>query len=87
MPRHPYAVTIPGELSCPRTASGAAAFRRASVPHLRAIKSYFVDALTPEQLETLASVLQALQRHLREEESADRAGDTHADTHAGDIDR
>jgi DNA-binding MarR family transcriptional regulator len=47
------------------TPSGAAAFRRASAPHLRAIKQQFVDALTPEQLEALADVLQALQRHLR----------------------
>jgi DNA-binding MarR family transcriptional regulator len=69
------------------TASGAAAFRRASAPHLRDIRRYFVDALTPEQLETLAGVLQALQRHLRDEESADQTGNTHADTHAGDTDR
>src|SRR5215469_2814921 len=46
------------------TESGMAAFRRASAPHLRAIKKHFVDALTPEQLETLADVLQSLQQHL-----------------------
>src|SRR6202045_4446611 len=49
------------------TQSGAAAFRRASAPHLRAIKKHFVDALTPEQLEALADVLQSLQQHLHAE--------------------
>jgi DNA-binding MarR family transcriptional regulator len=56
------------------TASGAAAFRRASAPHLRAIKQHFVDALTPEQLEALADILQSLQRHLQAEVSAGRTG-------------
>jgi len=59
------------------TQSGAAAFRRASAPHLRAIKKHFVDALTPEQLEALADILQSLQRHLHGEVSADRTGGTH----------
>jgi DNA-binding MarR family transcriptional regulator len=59
------------------TDSGAAAFRRASVPHLRAIKQHFVDALTPEQLEALADILQSLQRHLHGEVSASRTGGTH----------
>ena len=56
------------------TESGAAAFRRASAPHLRAIKQHFVDALTAEQLEALADVLQSLQRHLQGEVSADHNG-------------
>jgi DNA-binding MarR family transcriptional regulator len=59
------------------TDSGAAAFRRASAPHLRAIKKHFVDALTPEQLEALADVLQSLQRHLQGEVSAGRTGGAH----------
>ena len=59
------------------TESGAAAFRRAGAPHLRAIKKHFVDALTPEQLEALADVLQSLQRHLQGEVSAGRTGGTH----------
>jgi DNA-binding MarR family transcriptional regulator len=46
------------------TAEGAEAFRRATTPHLRAIKRHFADALTPEQFEALADVLQALQHHL-----------------------
>jgi DNA-binding MarR family transcriptional regulator len=59
------------------TESGAAAFRRASAPHLRAIKQHFVDALTSEQLEALADVLQSLQRHLHAEVSAGRTGGPH----------
>jgi len=59
------------------TESGAAAFRRAGAPHLRAIKKHFVDALTPEQLEALADVLQSLQRHLHGEVSAGRSGGAH----------
>jgi DNA-binding MarR family transcriptional regulator len=56
------------------TERGTAAFRRASAPHLRAIKRQFIDALTPEQLEALADVLQSLQRHLHDEMSARRSG-------------
>jgi DNA-binding MarR family transcriptional regulator len=56
------------------TQIGAAAFRRASAPHLRAIKKHFADALTSEQLEALADVLQSLQRHLQAEVSAGRTG-------------
>jgi len=56
------------------TPSGTAAFRRASAPHLRAIKKHFADALTPAQLEALADVLQALQRHLQGTVRAARTG-------------
>ena len=59
------------------TDSGAAAFRRASAPHLRAIKQHFVDALTPDQLKALADILQSLQLHLQAEVSANRTGGTH----------
>ena len=54
--------------------SGAAAFRRAGAPHLRAIKKHFVAGLTPEQLEALADLLQSLQHHLHREVSAGRTG-------------
>jgi DNA-binding MarR family transcriptional regulator len=60
------------------TESGMTAFRRASAPHLRAIKKHFVDALTPEQLEALADVLQSLQHHLHTEGSAEHVGGTHS---------
>jgi DNA-binding MarR family transcriptional regulator len=55
------------------TAVGAAAFRRATVPHLRAVKKHFGDALTPEQFEALAGILRALQDHLHTDSTA-RAG-------------
>jgi DNA-binding MarR family transcriptional regulator len=46
------------------TSDGARAFRRATAPHMRAIKKHFADALTPEQFAALADVLQALQNHI-----------------------
>src|SRR5437660_12514772 len=46
------------------SAEGVRVFRRATAPHLRAIKKHFADALTPEQLAALADVLGALQNHL-----------------------
>jgi DNA-binding MarR family transcriptional regulator len=47
------------------TDDGAGLFRRATAPHMRAIKKHFADALTPEQLEALDGVLEALRTHLR----------------------
>jgi DNA-binding MarR family transcriptional regulator len=46
------------------TGEGAEAFRRATAPHAKAIKKHFADALTPEQFDALADVLQSLERHL-----------------------
>lgn len=46
------------------TDEGAAAFRRATAPHAKAIKKYFADALTPEQFDALADVMQTLRKHL-----------------------
>jgi DNA-binding MarR family transcriptional regulator len=48
------------------TASGAEAFRRASAPHLHAIQELFVSALSPEQLEAVAEITEALSSHLDE---------------------
>jgi len=48
------------------TEEGAAAFRRAGGPHLRAIKSHFADALTDRQLAALDDALRALRAHLSE---------------------
>ncbi len=48
---------------------GAEMFRRTGAPHLRAIKKHFADALTPEQFEALADILQAVQNHLHPEVS------------------
>jgi DNA-binding MarR family transcriptional regulator len=46
------------------TAEGAAAFRRASPPHLHAIQELFVGALTPVQLEAVTEISAALASHL-----------------------
>lgn len=46
------------------TDSGREAFRAGSVPHLRAVRELFVDALTPLQLANLDDISAALGRHL-----------------------
>jgi DNA-binding MarR family transcriptional regulator len=46
------------------TDEGAAAFRRASAPHMHAIQELFVSALSPEQLESVAEISAALSSHL-----------------------
>lgn len=46
------------------TEEGADLFRRATTPHVRAIKRAFADALTAEQFGALADILGALQNHL-----------------------
>jgi DNA-binding MarR family transcriptional regulator len=43
---------------------GAERFRHGSVPHLRAVRELFVDALSPEQLAQVDVVTTALRRHL-----------------------
>lgn len=48
------------------TDAGMELFRAASVPHLRAIKELFVEALTPEQLACAEDIARALRRHLHE---------------------
>jgi len=55
------------------TDGGAEMFRGATAPHMRAIKTHFADALTPEQFEALADILQALQDHVHPELTAARA--------------
>ena len=46
------------------TDEGAQAFRSASVPHLRAVRELFIDALTPEQLDQVDQFTRALQTRL-----------------------
>lgn len=46
------------------TESGRDAFRAGSVPHLRAVRELFTDALTPEQSAHLDDISAALRRHL-----------------------
>jgi DNA-binding MarR family transcriptional regulator len=45
-------------------AEGAEAFRRSSIPHLRAVRELFVDALTPEQLNAAGEIAAALRASL-----------------------
>lgn len=46
------------------TDPGARAFRASTLPHLQAIKDVFVDALTPEQLDSLSEAATAMRSHL-----------------------
>jgi DNA-binding MarR family transcriptional regulator len=46
------------------TGDGARVFRRATAPHMRAIKKHFADALTPGQFLALDGILRGLQNHL-----------------------
>jgi DNA-binding MarR family transcriptional regulator len=46
------------------TADGMSAFRRATVPHLRAVRELFLDALTAEQLDAVAGVVASLRERL-----------------------
>jgi DNA-binding MarR family transcriptional regulator len=46
------------------TDQGAHAFRSASVPHLRAVRELFIDALTPEQLAQIEQLTAALRASL-----------------------
>lgn len=55
------------------TEHGARMFRRATPPHMRAIKEHFADALTPEQFESLGEIMRTLQNHLHQLSTADQA--------------
>jgi DNA-binding MarR family transcriptional regulator len=44
-------------------AGGMTAFRAATVPHLRAVRELFVDALTPDQLTGVGEAAAALRSH------------------------
>jgi DNA-binding MarR family transcriptional regulator len=48
------------------TEEGANLWRRANLPHMRDIKTYFADALTPDQFEALDDILTSLRTHLRD---------------------
>ncbi|MBB2940827.1 DNA-binding MarR family transcriptional regulator [Actinoplanes lutulentus] len=48
--------------------AGKTAFDAATIPHLRAIRELFVDALTPEQLAAAGEIAAALGRHLKSRE-------------------
>lgn len=46
------------------TDTGTDAFRRGSLPHLRAIRELFIDAFTPTQIEQMDELTVALRTHL-----------------------
>lgn len=46
------------------TDEGHSQFRRGSVPHLRDVREFFIDALTPEQLALLADATSAIRAGL-----------------------
>lgn len=46
------------------TADGLAAFRRASIPHLRDVQELFIEALTPAQLAALDDVVVTVRAHI-----------------------
>jgi len=48
------------------TDDGARTFRASSAPHLRLVRRYFIDAIAPEDLETVGRVAKSLRRHLKE---------------------
>jgi DNA-binding MarR family transcriptional regulator len=50
------------------TAEGLTQFRACTMPHLRAVRKHFADALTPAQFAALADILGSLRRHLRPED-------------------
>lgn len=56
------------------TDEGAAAFRSANVPHLRAIRELFVDALSLEQLAAVDDITAALRSHLGLDEASASEG-------------
>jgi DNA-binding MarR family transcriptional regulator len=45
-------------------AHGSDCFRRATIPHLRAVRELFIEALTPEQLAAANEITGTLRRHL-----------------------
>ena len=45
-------------------AHGSDCFRRATIPHLRAVRELFIDALTSEQLAAADDIAGTLRRHL-----------------------
>jgi len=47
------------------TDHGASAFRDATVPHLRAVRELFIDAITPAQLTCAGELAAALRAHLQ----------------------
>jgi DNA-binding MarR family transcriptional regulator len=46
------------------TRDGSDCFRRATIPHLRAVRELFIDALSPQQLAAAEDIARTLRSHL-----------------------
>ncbi|PYY60563.1 MarR family transcriptional regulator [Curtobacterium sp. MCSS17_011] len=58
------------------TDAGASVFRSSSAAHLRLVRQVFVDAFTPDQLETMRALSATLHHHLDQRDAdADRPDD------------
>ncbi|MEH0930177.1 MarR family winged helix-turn-helix transcriptional regulator [Micromonospora sp. CPCC 205558] len=62
--RRQECATVPRGSEVLLTAAGAEAFRGATFPHLRAIREFFVDALTPDQIAAAGEIAAALRARL-----------------------
>ncbi|MEW2430931.1 MarR family transcriptional regulator [Micromonospora sp. NPDC047644] len=62
--RRQECATVPRGAEVLLTTVGAEAFRGATYPHLRAIREFFVDALTPEQIVAAGEIATALRAQL-----------------------
>jgi DNA-binding MarR family transcriptional regulator len=54
-------------------AHGSDCFRRATIPHLRAVRELFMDALTPEQVAAADDIAGTLRRHLDQSRESTRS--------------
>jgi len=54
-------------------AHGSDCFRRATIPHLRAVRELFIDALTSEQLAAADDIAGTLRRHLDQSRESTRS--------------
>ncbi|MCT9933756.1 MarR family transcriptional regulator [Planotetraspora sp. A-T 1434] len=68
------------------TPTGAKAFGRATVPHLRAVRELFVDTLTPDQLLAAGELAATLRTRLRSSRRVDAAIRDLPDGGHGDLD-
>ena len=62
------------------TEAGLAAIREATPQHLASVRHCFLDVLTPEQLDTLAEIADAVVAHLRDEHVGEDRGGGRAET-------
>ncbi|MEU8131730.1 MarR family transcriptional regulator [Micromonospora sp. NPDC049049] len=62
--RRQECATVPRGAEVLLTKAGGEAFRGATFPHLRAIREFFVDALTPEQIVAAGEIATALRAQL-----------------------